>query len=97
MKYLGEYITRQKHDKYPAGSKCKAYRKDYNILALEMEDGETIEILGGYAKGLEPPFYSLVDMLVYNSVMDMQAIEDRKVFEAIDDTIKDLENHGSHK
>jgi len=79
MIFLGEYITKKKHYNYPAGSKCKAYRQNYNILVLEMEDGEIIEVLGGYAKGLESP-YSLNEIMQKDIIYE----EDERFFKALD-------------
>ena len=51
------YVTEQPHGPYPAGSKVLATKTYQDVLIIEYEDGGVIEILNGWARGLDDPPY----------------------------------------
>lgn len=48
-----EYVTKNAHVGYPAGTKCVASRSDPRLLRLEFPDGQVLESPDFYLEGIE--------------------------------------------
>lgn len=86
-----EYVTTLPWGRHPAGTRCRARRKDGFTVVLLFDDGTQVEARGYYRKGLEdPPVNSILARAVTLAHEEVVALEDERVFKTIEEVRTDV-------